>query len=71
MAADDFLDLRSHAMDVMACPTPVEALGLPTKFTLFEVQGAVFQMAEVAVPRELFDKILRLIDGLRRRSAPA
>ena len=31
---------------------------------------AVFQMA-VAVPRELFDKILRLIDGLRRRPAPA
>ena len=32
---------------------------------------AVFQMAEVAVPKELFEKILRLIDGLRRRSAPA
>ena len=25
-----------------------------------------FQMAEVAVPRDLFQKILRLIDGLRR-----
>ena len=32
---------------------------------------AVFQMAEVAVPRELFEKILRLIDGLRRRPASA
>ena len=32
---------------------------------------AVFQMAEVAVPRELFEKILRLIDGLRRWLAPA
>ena len=32
---------------------------------------AVFQMAEVAVPRELFEKILRLIDGLRRRPALA
>ena len=32
---------------------------------------AVFQMAEVAVPRELFEQILRLIDGLRRRQAPA
>ena len=31
---------------------------------------AVFQMAEVAVPKELFEKILRLIDGLRRRPAP-
>ena len=32
---------------------------------------AVFQMAKVGVPRELFVKILRLIDGLRRRPAPA
>ena len=30
-----------------------------------------FQMAEVAVPRELFQEILRLIDGLRPRPAPA
>ncbi len=30
-----------------------------------------FQMAEVAVPRELFRKILSLIDDLRRRPAPA
>jgi hypothetical protein len=27
----------------------------------------VFHMAEVAVPRELFERILRLIDGLRPR----
>ena len=32
---------------------------------------AVFQMAEVAVPRELFEQILRLIDGLRPRPAQA
>jgi hypothetical protein len=32
---------------------------------------AVFQMAEVAVPRELFGQILRLIDGLRPRPAAA
>ena len=30
-----------------------------------------FQLAEVAVPRELFRKILRLIDELRPRPAPA
>ncbi len=30
-----------------------------------------FQMAEVAVPRGLFRKILGLIDDLRRRPAPA
>ncbi len=29
-----------------------------------------FQMAEVAVPKELFQEILRLIDGLRPRPAP-
>ena len=31
----------------------------------------IFQMAEVAVPKELFQEILRLIDGLRPRPAPA
>jgi hypothetical protein len=31
----------------------------------------IFQMSEVAVPRELFQEILRLIDGLRPRPAPA
>ena len=30
-----------------------------------------FQVAEVAVPRSLFQKILDLIDDLRRRPAPA
>ena len=30
-----------------------------------------FQFAEVAVPKELFRKILRLIDDLRRRPVPA
>ena len=30
-----------------------------------------FQLAEVAVPRGLFEIILRLIDDLRRRPAPA
>jgi hypothetical protein len=30
-----------------------------------------FQLAEVAVPRNLFQKILALIDDLRRRPVPA
>ena len=30
-----------------------------------------FQMAEVAVPKELFQEILRLIDGLRPRTTLA
>ncbi len=32
---------------------------------------ATFQLAEVAVPRSLFQKILDLIDDLRRRPVPA
>ena len=32
---------------------------------------ATFQLAEVAVPRALFRKILSQIDDLRRRPAPA
>jgi hypothetical protein len=31
----------------------------------------IFQMAEVAVPKELFQEVLRLIDGLRPRPVPA
>ena len=31
----------------------------------------IFQMAEVAVPKELFQEILRLIDGPRPRAAPS
>ena len=31
----------------------------------------IFQMAEVAVPKELFQEVLRLVDGLRPRPAPA
>jgi hypothetical protein len=30
----------------------------------------VFQLAEVAVPRAMFEEILRSIDGLRLRSPP-
>ena len=33
-------------------------------------RNVTFQLAEVAVPRELFRKILRLIDDLRPRPAP-
>jgi len=31
----------------------------------------IVQMAEVAVPRFMFQQILRLINGLRRKPAPA
>ena len=36
-----------------------------------DARYAIFQMAAVAVPKELFEQILRLIDGLRPRPAPA
>ena len=35
------------------------------------IHYVVFQMADVAVPRELFQEILRLIEGPRPRPAPA
>ncbi len=38
---------------------------------LTHARYVIFQMAEDAVPRELFQEILRLIDGLRPRPAPA
>jgi len=38
---------------------------------MHHARHAVFQMAEVAVPKELFEKILCLIDRLRPRPAPA
>jgi hypothetical protein len=39
-------------------------------FSFFSCESAL-QLAEVAVPRELFRKILSLIDDLRPRPAPA
>jgi hypothetical protein len=38
---------------------------------MFSRRYVAFQMAEVAVPKELFQKILRLIDGPRPRPTPA
>jgi hypothetical protein len=35
------------------------------------VRFVIFQMAEVSVPKELFQEILRLIAGLRPKPAPA
>ena len=35
------------------------------------IVNVTFQLAEVAVPKELFRKILSLIDDLRRRPTPA
>jgi hypothetical protein len=57
-------------------PTGLLASFIPASASLHANAGlaggatyTVFQMAEVAVPRELFEHIMRLINGLRRRSA--
>ncbi len=55
----------------LALPQEVEHWSLTTlRETLAKVvrhgRYITFQMAEVAVPRDLFREILRLIDGLRR-----
>ncbi len=64
----------------MALPHPVDQLSLTTLREMRVKIGAkvvrhgryvTFQLAEVAVPKELFRKILSLIDDLRRRPAPA
>jgi hypothetical protein len=36
-----------------------------------DARYVIFQMAEIAVPRELFQEILWLIEGLRPKPAPA
>ncbi len=76
--------LRRYWGPVMAHPTGVSkgrVLGLDSDSRLkLEFHGSkavaqgrytTFQLAEVAVPRDLFRKIRRLIDDLRRIPAPA
>ena len=64
----------------LATPKEVEHWSLTTLREKLVKMGAkvvshgryvTFQLAEVAVPRELFRKILSLIDDLRPRPAPA
>ena len=64
----------------LATPNEVEHWSLTTLREKLVKMGAkvvshgryvTFQLAEVAVPRELFRKILSLIDDLRPRPAPA
>ncbi len=70
----------SNLMRTLALPNEVEHWSLTTLREKLVKIGAkivrrgryvTFQMAEVAVPRELFQKILRLINDLRRRPVPA
>ena len=70
------MDQRRQERDQVDAPVVllVHALASPTSCGRWVVRDAryvVFQMAEVAVPRELFGQILRLIDGLQPRPAAA
>ena len=67
-------------MRTLALPDAVEQWSLTTLREKLVKIGAkivrhgryvTFQMAEVAVPRSLFQSILALIDDLRRRPVPA
>ena len=69
----------ANFMRTLALPKEVEHWSLTTlREKLVKIGAKVvshgryvtFQMAEVAVPRDLFQKILRLIDGLRPALAP-
>ena len=70
----------ANFMRTLALPTEVEHWSLTSlREKLVKIGAKVvshgryvtFQLAEVAVPRSLFEKILSLIDDLRRRPAPA
>jgi hypothetical protein len=70
----------ANFMRTLALPEEVEHWSLTTlREKLVKIGAKVvshgryvtFQLAEVAVPRELFQKILGLIDDLRRRPVPA
>ena len=70
----------ANFMRTLALPEEVEHWSLTTlREKLVKIGAKVvshgryvtFQLAEVAVPRELFRKILSLIDDLRRRPVPA
>jgi hypothetical protein len=70
----------ANFMRTLALPTEVEHWSLTTlREKLVKIGAKVvrhgryvtFQLAEVAVPRSLFEKILSLIDDLRRRPIPA
>ena len=70
----------SDPTETLALPKEVEHWSLTTRRERLVKIGAkvvrhgryvTFQLAEVAVPKELFRKILSLIDELRRRPVPA
>ena len=70
----------AHPQETLALPQNFEHWSLTTlREKLIKIGAKVvrhgryiaFQLAEVAIPRRLFANILRLIDDLRPRPAPA
>jgi len=63
----------ANFMRTLALPKKLEHWSLTTIGAKLVAHGryVTFQMAEVAVPRDLFRKILRLIDRLRRPTLAA
>ena len=73
-------EMRQSPMRALALPKEVEHWSLTTlREKLVKIGAKVFshgryvtfQLAEVVAPRQLFRKILSLIDDLRSRPAPA
>jgi len=70
---------RANFMRALALPKEVEHWSLTSLREKLVIGAKVvhngryvtFQLAEVAVPRNLFQKILSLVDDLRRRPVPA
>ncbi len=58
-------------IELWSLTTPLEKLVKIGAKVARHGRYVTFQLAEVAVPRGLFEIILRLIDDLRRRPAPA
>ena len=63
--------VRPEDMDQWSLTTLREKLVKIGAKVISHGRYVTFQPAEVAVPRELFQKILGLIDDLRRRPVPA
>ena len=80
ISTESIKEIRYNFMRTLAVPKEMAHWSLTTLREKWVKIGAkvvrqgryiTFQLAEVAVSRDLFRKILSLIDDLRRRPAPA
>jgi hypothetical protein len=72
--------MRSPTMSAISCAEPIKDWSLTSlKEKLIKIGAkvvshgryVVFQMAEVAIPRQMFQEVLRLIAELRPQPPPA